>query len=99
MQHTDNGTTTLEVFVYSSSKKSGYYVYLKEKDDFDTIPSSIRPALGDLTLALTFNLSPASKLATEDPQAVLNNLQTRGFHLQISDPLSAEQALKKLSQR
>ncbi|MEM7257424.1 MAG: YcgL domain-containing protein [Pseudomonadota bacterium] len=99
MQHTEKGTITLEVFVYSSSKKNGYYIYLKEKDGFDNIPPSIRPGLGDLVPALTFDLTAERRLAAEDTKTVLDNLEDRGFHLQITDPLSAAEKLKKLSER
>ncbi len=77
----------MEVYVYNSSKKSGYYVYLGEKDNFDVLPDSIRPALGDLTLTLTFELNADRKLAQEDPDVVRENIEKRGFHVQISDPM------------
>ncbi len=89
----------MDVFVYSSSKKSGCYVYLPEKDAFDAIPASIRPALGELNFALQFNLAERRKLATEDPQQVLKNLEQQGFHLQINDPALSEEKLKALSAR
>lgn len=77
----------MEVYVYSSANKTGYYLYLAEKDNFDVIPDTIKPALGPLSLALTFELHEGRKLAQEDPQTVLTNLAKQGFHLQISDPL------------
>ncbi len=77
----------MEVYVYNSSKKTGYYVYLGEKDNFSVIPDSIKPALGELSLALTFELHDGRKLAQEDPQVVRDNIEQRGFHIQISDPL------------
>lgn len=77
----------MEVYVYSSSKKRGYYVYLAEKDTFDVIPDNLRSALGELSLAVTFELSPQRKLAQEDPEKVRQNIEMNGFHIQISDPL------------
>lgn len=87
----------MDVYVYSSSAKNGYYIYLAEKDNFDAIPESIRPRLGKLSLALKIDLKQTRKLATEDPRQVLENLQKSGFHLQISDPLLAADQLGKLS--
>ena len=77
----------MEVYVYNSSKKRGYYVYLAQKDAFDVIPDNLKPALGELSLALTFELTPQRKLAQEDPETVRQNIEKNGFHIQISDPL------------
>jgi uncharacterized protein YcgL (UPF0745 family) len=93
------GEKALDVYVYSSSLKNGYYLYLAKQDNFDVIPASIKPGLGTLTLALTFNLHESRRLATEDPARVLENLEKNGFHLQISDPLRATERLKTLSER
>jgi len=89
----------LDVFVYSSSRKNGYYIYLAEKDNFEAIPESIRPGLGPLNYALTFELDKSRKLASEDPQQVMKNLVDNGFHLQISDPVLTSEKLRKLSGR
>jgi len=45
-------------------------------------------ALGELQPALTFELTKDRKLATENPETVLQNLQQTGYHLQITDPLA-----------
>jgi len=44
--------------------------------------------LGELSPALTFELTKDRKLATENPETVLQNLQQTGYHLQITDPLA-----------
>ncbi len=77
----------MEVYVYSSDRKSGYYVYLANKDAFDVIPDALQSALGKLSLALSFDLNARKKLAQEDPEKVRKNLEQNGFHIQISDPL------------
>ena len=89
----------MDVFVYSSSRKNGYYIYLAEKDNFDAIPESIRPGLGTLHYALTFELDKTRKLASEDPEKVMKNLVENGFHLQITDPVLTSENLRKLSAR
>ncbi len=77
----------MHVYVYKSSRKQGYYVYLATKDKFDSIPDAMQKKLGDLELTLEFTLSADRKLAREDPVVVLENLQKQGFHLQIGDVL------------
>lgn len=77
----------MDVYVYKSARKQGYYLYLAEKEAFDVLPESLRKALGPLELALRFDLHPDRKLARSDPAAVLENMKKQGFHLQIDDPL------------
>ena len=78
----------MDVFVYRSNKKTGFYVYLPKKDDFSAIPPQLSQALGKLDYSMEFDLNPDRKLATEDPQKVLDNIAELGFHLQITDPLA-----------
>ncbi len=77
----------MDVFVYRSTRKNGYYLYLATKDDFSRVPETLLNALGSLVFSLEFKLTPDRKLAREDPTQVLDNLNDNGFHLQISDQL------------
>lgn len=89
----------MTAFIYSSSRKNGFYVYLAEKDVFNAIPESIKTALGTLTFVMTLELSPNQKLASENPVQVMQNLSANGFHLQISDPVRTTEKLRKLSEQ
>lgn len=73
----------MQCFVYRSTKKDGLYVYLAEKDRLDILPVELMTQMGMPELALTFELSPTRSLSTEDPAEVLDNLKTRGFHVQL----------------
>ena len=79
----------MKVFVYRSLKKNGYYLYMPEKDNFDKVPQTLRDARGELVFSLDFDLHENRKLATENPQTVIANLQSSGYHLQITDPMRA----------
>ena len=78
----------MKVFVYRSLKKNGYYLYVAEENNFEKVPENLMQALGELETALTFVLTKNRKLATENPETVLKNLQQAGYHLQITDPLA-----------
>ncbi len=78
----------MKVFVYHSLKKNGYYLYVPEENNFNKVPDNLLQALGELEPALTFELTRDRKLATENPETVLQNLQQAGYHLQITDPLA-----------
>lgn len=78
----------MNVFVYRSLKKNGYYLYTAVENNFEKVPQNLLQALGELEPALTFELTKDRKLATENPQTVLDNLRQSGYHLQITDPLA-----------
>jgi len=79
----------MNVFVYRSLKKNGYYLYVPEQDNFEKVPANLLQALGKLEFALDFELVSGRKLATESPEKVKTNLQQIGYHLQITDPMAS----------
>ena len=85
----------MKVFVYHSLKKSGYYLYVANKDDFSPVPEALLPRLGKLEFALEFELDKNRRLATENPQTVIDNLKSTGYHLQITDPLGVPHTVDK----
>ncbi len=85
----------MQCFVYRSLKKKGLYIYLPEKDNFSNVPTSVKAQLGDTEYALELEISPEKKLARENAQKVLENLQKNGFHIQM--PTDIESILLALS--
>jgi len=79
----------MQCFVYRSSKKEGLYVYLREKDTLALLPSPLREEMGDAEFALSFELDASRKLNSQDPQEVINNLEERGFHVQMPEDIEA----------
>ena len=78
--------------VYKCLRKPDTYVYLAERDGFDRLPAPLRTQLGPLQFVLEFALTPARRLAREDPQIMRANLTSRGFHIQfpptVDDPMT-----------
>lgn len=85
-------------FIYRCSAKQDMYIYLSEKDQFDSIDDSIKKKLGTLNFAMEIELTENSKLAKEDPEKVIENLQKQGFHLQLPSETTVEELMAKLSQ-
>ncbi len=77
----------MNVFVYRSLKKNGYYLYTSERDNFEVVPEALLAGLGQLEFALDFELTSDRKLASENPETVRQNLLNAGYHLQMTDPL------------
>ncbi|MDO5609262.1 MAG: YcgL domain-containing protein [Pseudomonadota bacterium] len=82
-------------YVYKSQKRADSYVYLAARGDFSRLPELLRSQLGPLQFVLEVALSPARKLARENPVQVMENLTAHGFHLQFPpsaavDPMSED---------
>ena len=69
--------------VYKGSKKADTYLYVDKKEGTARVPQELLGLLGELELALTFVLTPERKLAREDPAAVVANIESEGYHLQL----------------
>lgn len=83
----------MQCFVYRSRKQPDMYVYLPQKDEFLAIPEALTNKLGVLEFSLSFDLHPEKKLAKENAQDVINNINHQGFHLQMPDQLETVTAL------
>lgn len=73
----------MRCYVYRSRRRPGAYLYLPAPDDFSRVPEGLMRLFGRPEPALEFDLTPQRRLASEDPRQVLDNLATRGFHLQM----------------
>jgi len=79
--------------IYRSNRKLDTYLYLANKDDFSDIPEELLKVFGEPEFSFSFNLSKDRKLAKEDTAEVLNNLEEKGYHLQLQDDVLVEQML------
>jgi uncharacterized protein YcgL (UPF0745 family) len=82
--------TQFECSAYKSLKKEGMYLFtLKGKKLDEILPEAIANQFGTPEHFYDFTLSPERKMQREDPQKVIANIQTHGFHIQMParDPL------------
>ncbi len=79
--------------IYRSTRKLDTYLYLAEKDDFSEIPDELLKVFGDPEFSFSFDLTEDRKLAKEDTVEVMNNLEEKGYHLQLQDDVLVEQML------
>lgn len=66
------------------------YLYLAQKDAFDSLPSGLLQRFGRPTLVLELELHPDRSLAREDVNQVISNLRESGFHLQLPPAMLPE---------
>lgn len=83
-------STALTCWIYRSPRKEGMYLYLKEEGKFDLLPAPLLQRFGKPELVLELEIHPDRKLAREDVNKVLKNLQIHGFHLQLPPDLKPE---------
>ncbi len=74
----------MQCFVYRSPRKPETYLYLAEENAFSCVPEALLAVFGRPEFCFDFELTPARKLAREDAVEVLNNIEARGFHLQMA---------------
>ena len=73
----------MNCFVYRSNKKSGMFLYLREKDNFSCVPESLITLLGEITYSFEFDLSEDRKLVKAESKEVMRVMGENGFFLQM----------------
>lgn len=82
-------------YVYRSSVREGLYVWLADEAGLETLPEPVRRQLGRPELAMTLELDEHRRLGQEDAREVLDQLESRGFHLQL--PRDIEPTLEQIA--
>lgn len=85
----------MQCYIYRSSIKEGLYVYLADEDGLERLPEPVLKQLGTPEFSLSLDLQPDRKLVQEDARVVLDNLASRGFHVQM--PRDIEQQLESIA--
>ena len=81
--------------IYRSNRKLDTYLYLTNRDDFSAIPSELLRVFGPPEFSFSFDLTEERELAKEDTAEVIENLETRGYHLQLQDDELVEEMLAR----
>ncbi len=72
--------------IYKSSKKSQTYLFVKQRDDFSSVPAPLMSMFGAPTLVTIMNLANKEKLALADIDKVKESLNGQGYYLQLPPP-------------
>lgn len=84
-------------YIYRCSAKPDMYIYIGEENGFDKIDEKIRKKLGSLDYAMSLELDKDSKLARENPEQIMENIHSQGFHLQLPSEVSVEELLENIA--
>ena len=77
----------LPCWIYRSPRKAEMYLYVVKEDDFDAVPPELLERFGTPEFVMQLDLHCDRKLAREDIDTVMINLDNRGFHLQMPPKL------------
>lgn len=83
------------VDVFRSSREEEMYLYVDKKEGLSRVPPELLEKFGRAELALSLVLEPTRKLARADAARVLEDIQNRGFYLQL--PPRPEQEMAQVS--
>ncbi|PCJ31026.1 MAG: hypothetical protein COA90_07530 [Gammaproteobacteria bacterium] len=80
----------MNAYIYKSSKKDELYLYIDTKDDFSKVPQALYDSMGkEPIFVMEVELSAERKLARENVNTVMKNLQSQGFHVQAPPPIAS----------
>ena len=86
-------------YIYRCNLKPDMYIYLAEEDNFENMPKEIFDTLGIVEFSMELELTLKTKLAREDIQTVLNNLDEHGFHIQLASNESLEEIMARIANK
>jgi hypothetical protein len=69
--------------IYRCSKQEDMYLYTHASKTINDLPDELINLVKDLTHIMDLELTPERKLAREDITVVINNLEEKGFYLQM----------------
>ena len=80
----------MNTYIYKSSKRDELYLYITKKDDFSSVPQSLYDSMGkEPTFVMEVDLTSTRKLARENIETVILNLESQGYHVQIPPAISS----------
>ena len=70
-------------FVYKSLKKEALYLFIEKKDDFSVVPEALLDSIGRPVFVMELELTPERKLARENAQQIIQQIQEKSFFVQL----------------
>jgi len=69
--------------VYKSLKQFDYFLFVKKGEEFVRVPDGLRQMLGVLEKVMDLELDESRNLAQADVVAVMQQIEDRGYYLQM----------------
>ncbi len=72
--------------IYCSTRDSDMYLYVKKEEGLSRVPEQLQEKFGKPRHVMTMLLQPGKKLARVEAAKVIDQLQEKGFYLQLPPP-------------
>jgi uncharacterized protein YcgL (UPF0745 family) len=69
--------------IYKGTKKAEMYLYVPADQGLKGVPETLLQSFGELSLVMKILLSSKKKLARVDVETVIEEIQNKGFYLQV----------------
>ena len=69
--------------IYKSSRDTDMYLYVKKQDALSRVPEALLERFGKPLHAMTLVLQPGKKLARVEAEALITQLEEKGYYLQL----------------
>lgn len=69
--------------IYKHPKKNEMYLYVKKDVDFNELPQELTSQFANSIFVMDLLLTKDRKLARENIETVMENINSKGFHLQL----------------
>ena len=69
--------------IYKGTKKEEMYLYVPAENGLEAVPEVLLESFGELSLVMKILLSSKQKLARVDVETVIEEIQNKGFYLQV----------------
>jgi hypothetical protein len=73
----------MQCVVYKSLSQFDYFLFVKKEDKFARVPDGLRQMLGVLAKVMDLELDENRNLAQADVVAVMQQIEERGYFLQM----------------
>ncbi len=73
----------MNCWIYKGSRRAETYLYLAGPDATEAVPDELLAALGTLEFVMELALDPDRTLARANPVKVIEELEQRGYYLQM----------------
>ncbi|HIA08899.1 MAG TPA: YcgL domain-containing protein [Chromatiaceae bacterium] len=77
-------------WIYRSSKKNEMYLYVVSEHKLQELPAELMRRFGEPQFVMQLDLNLDRSLARADVATVIDNLQDKGFHLQMPPTLEPD---------
>lgn len=85
------------VQIFRSSRKEEMYLYVEKAKGLEDVPEVLMKQFGEPESVMTILLDPARKLARANTAEVMQNIEDKGFYLQM--PPTAAELLRREGSR